>query len=266
MSIMYCEKHDRRWDSDKLEDCQRCGDVPTHSAEEDYRHFLSYSNLEHSDALRLAYFHGANADASLPESLLLPGLKEAQKIIGNGSARADWFAIEGRITAIDPTAGTYPATPAPAAPAEGPTPRTDKVRDKWLREVHAGLGDLPQLQRTTIAATFWMMAETAARYERAATVSATTELPQDWQDIFLEYRTDARTDAWLYQKIQAHAARSTSGAMVPATLLQEACNIALAISGHDSPDHPVLDPWRVNHEKRLRELETVACSATQERT
>ena len=24
MSIMYCEKHDRRWDSDKLEECPLC--------------------------------------------------------------------------------------------------------------------------------------------------------------------------------------------------------------------------------------------------
>ena len=24
MSIMYCEKHDRRWDSDKLDDCPLC--------------------------------------------------------------------------------------------------------------------------------------------------------------------------------------------------------------------------------------------------
>lgn len=60
--------------------------------------------------------------APVPDSgdrTLLPGLKEAQKIIGNGSPRADWFAIEDRITTIDPAAGTYPAVPA--APAEGPT-------------------------------------------------------------------------------------------------------------------------------------------------
>ena len=24
MSIIYCEKHDRRWDSDKLDDCPLC--------------------------------------------------------------------------------------------------------------------------------------------------------------------------------------------------------------------------------------------------
>lgn len=26
MSIIYCEKHDRPWDSDKLEECPQCGD------------------------------------------------------------------------------------------------------------------------------------------------------------------------------------------------------------------------------------------------
>ena len=33
MSIMYCEKHDTRWDSDKLEDCPLCeneGDYYVH--------------------------------------------------------------------------------------------------------------------------------------------------------------------------------------------------------------------------------------------
>ena len=28
MSIMYCEKHNRRWDSDKLDDCPTCEDEP----------------------------------------------------------------------------------------------------------------------------------------------------------------------------------------------------------------------------------------------
>ena len=28
MSIIYCEKHDRRWDSDKLEDCPVCESTP----------------------------------------------------------------------------------------------------------------------------------------------------------------------------------------------------------------------------------------------
>lgn len=28
MSIMYCEKHDRRWDSDKLDECPECENEP----------------------------------------------------------------------------------------------------------------------------------------------------------------------------------------------------------------------------------------------
>ena len=44
-------------------------------------------------------------------------------------------------------------------------------------------------------------------------------------------------------------------AMVPAELLADACNIALAISGHFS-ENP--DEWLRAHEKRLRELEKIA--------
>ena len=29
MSIIYCEKHDRQWDSDKLEECPQCEQEPT---------------------------------------------------------------------------------------------------------------------------------------------------------------------------------------------------------------------------------------------
>lgn len=28
MSIIYCEKHDRRWDSDKLDECPQCENEP----------------------------------------------------------------------------------------------------------------------------------------------------------------------------------------------------------------------------------------------
>lgn len=66
MSIIYCEKHNRRWDSDRVEECPICIDQPEHSTEDDYQHFLSYSKLEHSGLLRYAYFHGANADAEQP--------------------------------------------------------------------------------------------------------------------------------------------------------------------------------------------------------
>ena len=63
MSIIYCEKHDIRWDSDKLEACPRCN--TGHTTEDDYQHFVSYSGLEHSATLRYAYFHGAGAAAEL---------------------------------------------------------------------------------------------------------------------------------------------------------------------------------------------------------
>ena len=32
MSIMYCEKHDRRWDSNKLEECSLCENDTTKNA------------------------------------------------------------------------------------------------------------------------------------------------------------------------------------------------------------------------------------------
>ena len=37
-----------------------------HTTEDDYQHFLSYSRLDHSDLMRYAYFHGANADCEKP--------------------------------------------------------------------------------------------------------------------------------------------------------------------------------------------------------
>ena len=34
MSIIYCEKHDRKWDSDKLEECPLCENEPLNDEEE----------------------------------------------------------------------------------------------------------------------------------------------------------------------------------------------------------------------------------------
>lgn len=34
MSIIYCEKHDQRWDSDKLEECPLCENEPAPSSSE----------------------------------------------------------------------------------------------------------------------------------------------------------------------------------------------------------------------------------------
>ncbi len=40
---------------------------PERSTEDDYQHFLAYSGLEHTDLLRYAYFHGADADCDKPK-------------------------------------------------------------------------------------------------------------------------------------------------------------------------------------------------------
>lgn len=34
MSIIYCEKHDRRWDSDRLEECPECENEPKEAAQQ----------------------------------------------------------------------------------------------------------------------------------------------------------------------------------------------------------------------------------------
>jgi len=43
--------------------------------------------------------------------------------------------------------------------------------------------------------------------------SSTGEPPQDWQDIFTEYARYGRSDAWLYQQIEAHSRRATRSAI-----------------------------------------------------
>ena len=40
--------------------------MTNHSTEDNYQHFLSYSGMEHTELLRYAYFHGANADCEKP--------------------------------------------------------------------------------------------------------------------------------------------------------------------------------------------------------
>ena len=41
MSIIYCEKHDRRWDSDKLDECPLCeSDVYAINGYESHEHYL----------------------------------------------------------------------------------------------------------------------------------------------------------------------------------------------------------------------------------
>ena len=50
----YCVVCGVPWPSDYA------GEPPSlHLTEDDYQHFLAYSNLEHKEDLRLAYFHGA---------------------------------------------------------------------------------------------------------------------------------------------------------------------------------------------------------------
>lgn len=57
--------------------------------------------------------------------------------------------------------------------------------------------------------------------------------------------------------------RPSEGKSDLAGLLAEACRIGLAISGHDAPDlRASEDPWRANHEKRLREMEKIAKAAS----
>ena len=41
MSIMYCEKHDRRWDSDRLEMCPICENEPVGEVSEKERILLA---------------------------------------------------------------------------------------------------------------------------------------------------------------------------------------------------------------------------------
>lgn len=58
-------------------------------------------------------------------------------------------------------------------------------------------------------------------------------------------------------RITLYAQRAEERPTVPAELLNEACRLALVISGHYHPNTPV-DPWLAGHEKRLRELERIS--------
>ncbi len=69
--------------------------------------------------------------SEIGEPNLIHGLKEAQKIIGTGNARSDWFSIEKRITEIDPKAGTYPAEGGAAVPL-APAPKTAKQEGHYI--------------------------------------------------------------------------------------------------------------------------------------